>query len=261
MKTIKKDTSLLTRLLTAINDYRARSAIRSSPYRAALDALPPTLFHYWRRSAQFEFKGIPRDAFFFACAADGLMTFFACATRKSLPCALPSMAADSVWHAWMRLDAPGLERFCIRHFGRAVLHVEGAAMQGEMDVALANCLVQARDLEDIGRAGPNLPRLFTLDRRLKMPGGFAYKMASGEIGYRKIDRARRAGRQVWLLPALSASALLGAGLVSHEDHDLAMRKREKHDGGCGSSCGSSCSSSCGSSCGSGCGGGCGGGGD
>jgi hypothetical protein len=64
MKTIKKDTSLLTRLLTAINDFRARSTIRSSPYRAALDALPPTLFHYWRRSAQFEFKGIPRDAFF-----------------------------------------------------------------------------------------------------------------------------------------------------------------------------------------------------
>lgn len=252
MKTIKKESNLLTRLLAAINDYRARSTIRSSPYRAALDALPPTLFHYWRRSAQFEFKGIPRDAFFYARAAEGLMTFFTCVTRRAIPCALPSMAADSVWHAWMRLDAPGLERFCIEHFGRAIPHVEGNAMQEEMDVALANCLVQARELEGIGRAGPNVPRLFTLDRRLRMPCGFAYKLFDGEIGYRKLDRSGWARGQVWFPCALAATALLGAGLVSHEDFDLAMRKRDRQGGSCGSGCGSSCGSSCG-------GGGCGGG--
>jgi hypothetical protein len=251
MKTIKKDTTLLTTLINAFYGCLARDTVRTSRHRAALEALPPTLIHYWRRSAQFEFKGIPQDAFFFARAAEGLMNFFTCVTRNARPCALPSMAADSVWHAWMRLDAAGLERFCIAHFGRAIPHVEGADMLGVMDEALANCLVQARQLEEIGRAGPNLPRLFTLDRRLNMPGGFAYKLSSGEIGYRNINQKGRADGPVFFPCALSGMALLGAGLVSHEDFDLAQRKRDSNGGGCGSSCGSNCGSSCGGGCGGG----------
>ena len=103
----KGDDIMIDTLRNNIDRFRAMRVRQKSRYWQATAEIPATLYPYWKRSAQFEFKGIPRDAFFFARATEGLLTFFDCMRASGKPCALPSAAADSVWHAWMQ-DGAGL---------------------------------------------------------------------------------------------------------------------------------------------------------
>lgn len=189
-----------------------------STYASVLAEVPAALFPYWARTAHAEFPCIPRDASFYAQSAEGLMMFFDCAAASGRPCALPSRAADSVWHAWVRMDAPGLERFCIRHFGRAIPHVEQAQMKGEMGRALAACLVQARRRASKPPAGPDLPRLFTLDARLGMPHGFAYKVIGGLVACSRLDELGHPDGRSNFPGALAPRGLLQAGLISEAEY-------------------------------------------
>lgn len=246
---------MIDRLFDTIINFRTGLVYSRSRYRKPLAALPDNLYTHWRHSAALEFKGIPRDAFFFARAAEGLMEFFDCVSRAGRPCALPSRAADSVWHAWLRLAPQHLERFCRFHFGRVIPHTEGADMTVPMDQALASTLVAARAIEGLPLAGSHIPRLFSLDRRLGMPKGFAWSALSNQVALRHMDWQGR-GEGLPRIPAtLAPAVLLAAGLVSQEDYDDHL-KRDAAGSGCGSGCGSTASDG-GGSCGSGCGGGCG----
>lgn len=255
---------MLGTLRKHLDRFRAMRVRQTSRYFRATAEIPATLYPYWKRSAQFEFKGIPRDAFFFARATEGLLTFFDCVRASGKPCALPSAAADSVWHAWTRMAPASLDAFCIKHFGRVIPHVEGQEMGSRMEPALANCLVTARRLEKRHLVRPSVPRLFALDADLGMPGGFGYQLAQGRVACQRLDEeGRPAGERIYP-PGLGGAELLGAGLVTQSALDQHL-KRVKSDGGGsvgdGSTCGTggSCDGggACGSSCGSGCGGGCG----
>jgi hypothetical protein len=267
-------------IIDSIQAYRARRWTKVSRYRKALNELPDSLFPYWQRNAGFEFKGIRQDAFFFVRAAEGLLTFFDCVRHSGRPCALPSKAADSVWHAWNRLAPMGLEQFCQRHFGQVIPHVEANDMGGQMGAALATCLVQARKLESLPEAGPKLPRLFVLDRQLKMPGGFGYTVADGRVAFADLDHRGSMTEQLIFPASVGPAELLMAGLITELAYNSYSDRLKRHSSsaGGGSSCGSSCGStmssdsgssgdsggcdggageggsSCGSSCGSGCGG-------
>ncbi len=261
---------MLKMLLTPVNAYRARRFCDTSRNRMALADIPSGLYPCWKSTAHLEFEGIPRDAFFFAVAADALLTFFGCVRPGSQACALPSKAADSVWHAWLRMSPASLDAFCEKHFGGTIPHLETAAMPVPMGVGLANCLVAARKREGINPEGPELPKLFAADRRLRMPDGYAYVVVRGQIECSRIDSRGVPGFPGLPQSALAPTALLAAGLIGQSDyarHEELMQQRQRGDGsGCGSS-GASCGSvSCdgggggggdGSSCG---GGGCGGGG-
>ena len=260
---------------TMLNDWYAQRIMARSRHGKALKELPPSLYDYWKSSARNEYHGIPTDAVFFARASVGLLDFFACAAQGSEPCALPSKAADSVWHAWIRLSPLKLETFCRKHFGRVVPHLDSAKMEGTMDEALAVCLVRAREMEGLPREGPRLPSLFLLDKKLKMPFGFGYALQRGQPGYSQLDAAGRFDPQLSCPPQLAAAGLLTAGLITTAQfNDFEARARQQaansSDGGSGSSCGSGCGSSVGcsdtssSGCdsgGSSCGSSCGGGGD
>lgn len=258
---------MMTALLNKMNEVSTDWLYFRSKYRKPLSDLPPQLYSYWQRTAAFEFKGIPQDAFFFARATEGLMMFFDCVTRSSLPCGLPSKAADSVWHAWIRFAPEHLDRFCITHFGRTIAHTEAGEMSLPMESALANTLVTMRKIDGLPVAGMNVPKLFSLDRRLRMPNGFAYSLAKGQVAYRDMDRQGKGSGKVHCPPGLNAAGLLGAGLVSMSAYEDYKTKADKSGGGgCGSGCGSSAcdgggggdgGGGCGSSCGGGCGGGCG----
>jgi hypothetical protein len=255
---------MMNALLNTFNQVSSTYLIKTSRYRKPLSDLPPRLYSYWQRTAAFEFKGIPQDAFFFVRATEGLFMFFDCIRSTGLPCGLPSKAADSVWHAWMRLDPEHFERFCLRHFGRTFPHTEKEEMSIPMEQALAHTLVAARALDKLPPAGMNVPRLFSLDRRLRMPDGYAWSLIKGLVGYRDMDRKGKGKGEVFYLAALASPELLAAGLVSQEDYDAYEKKLKDNGGagGCGSGCGSTAcdgggGSSCGSSCGGGCGGGCG----
>jgi hypothetical protein len=124
--------------------------------------------------------------------------------------------------------------------------------------ALASTLVAARRLERQNPAGPGLPRLFALDGRLGMPGGFCYLQLNGVVGYCAIDHGGRPCGVLHTPDHLGADGLLALGLVSATDQ-ARVRAAQAGGSGCGSS-GSACGST---ACdgGSSCGGGCGGGGD
>jgi hypothetical protein len=252
-----------------IDQYRARRFVTRSHYREKLDQVPQGLCGYWAATASREFEGIPRDAFFFVRAAETLLEFFECVAFSGKPCALPSKAADSVWHAWLRYAPMKLQKFCIEHYGRLLPHLEAPDLPAPMGDALATCLVNARLLAGLPPAGANLPPLFLDDRRLRMPHGYAYQIASGRVAAAGMTAQ---GRMMddWSFPAAFApGALLGCGLVQEwEVQQAARQAHAAHAGGsgCGSVLGSDggdCSDSggdAGSGCGSSCGG-CGGGGD
>lgn len=253
---------------TMLNTWYAQRIMQRSRHGKALKELPPSLYDYWKSSARNEFHGIPTDVVFFARAVVGLLDFFACAAQGNAPCALPSRAADSVWHAWLRLSPLKLEAFCRRHFGRVVPHVEGAAMGGKLDDALAVCLVRARQAEGLRPEGPGLPSLFLLDRKVKMPLGYGYAVQRGRPGYSQLDARGRFDPMIACPPQLSAAGLLGAGLITAAQfHDFQERVRQQtaDNTSGGSSCGSGSAVDCGGASssdggGSSCGGGCGGGG-
>jgi hypothetical protein len=279
-----------------IHDLRAARLRRTSPWRAALADLPAGLEIYWRTSAPREYEGIlggcqktaplagqkvaPQATFFFARAAEGLLQFFDAVRHSGRPCALPSEAADSVWHAWLRWSPTSLDRYCRRHFGIAVPHVERAALApGALLNTFAACC--ARDGFDPGNT--RLPGLFGLDAALRMPGGHGYWNRAGEIRYARLNEQ---GRGMWRAlphPELALAVLVAEGIVDR--HFLAVHERRRAAAATtdGSSCGGidsmafAGSDACGdgggsggcdgggggdgggSSCGSSCGGGCGGG--
>jgi hypothetical protein len=136
--------------------------------------------------------------------------------------------------------------------------------------AVANCLVAARRLESLPPASLSVPRLFALDGRLRMPGGFDYLISQGKVGFRFLDAAGRPGSVISYPVALAAPQLLAVGLLTPSEFERQAQRdaassgsSDSSSGTSGSDCDASGSSSCdtgGSSCGSSCGGGCGGGG-
>ncbi len=264
---------MLENLRDQINTLRSQHIIRRSVYQKALSDIPDNLFGFWQTKASREFPGIPRDAVFFTQAAEGLMLFFDYVKHSEQACALPSKAADSVWHAWSALSQAGLGMFCRKHFGRDIPHIEASEMAETMDTALAATLVQARQSERMTLASNSVPSLFALDRKLKMPGGYAYQAAAGKFGYRNLNSDGAAEGKMIFPPGLDVMELMTAGFISAAMYEVYRRQAEaaaranavtsSSDGGSSFDMGSSCdagssgdaSSSCdsGSSCGSSCG--------
>lgn len=249
---------------------------RRSPYRARLAALAPGLQASWRASAAAEFPGIPVSARAFMRSAEGLLMFFDATQGRGVACALPSVAADSVWHAWLRWDADDLARFCRAHFGSPIPHL---TLKQIGTGALTQTLVACRALQGIPAHGPAIPALFGLDARLRVPNGFGYRLKQRKIVYGRLGANGALPKRVVTHPQLDLSSLLAAGLISQEVYaaELALQHPRVHssayihgadmvgssdsgsgDDGCSGDNG--CSDGGGSSCGSSCGGGYGGGG-
>jgi hypothetical protein len=251
--------------MEGLNTLRAACYRRVSRYRARLANLPPGLAAEWRRSAPDEFPGIPTDAFFFVRAAEGLLKFFDAASAGRAPCSLPSLAADSVWHAWLRHDAASLESYCRRHCGRTIPHLEAGLLDRR---ALAAALVACRAVDGIAPQGPAVPGLFALDARLRMPQGHGYWARLGEVVYCRLDGRGRPRGTPQPHPDIALAALLAAGLISSQAYDEAMRPQQSGDSGAsgtvtdgGPDCDGGAAADGGAGCGSSCGSGCGGGGD
>ena len=176
--------NITTRMKQAWVQYRYRALVSKSTFQHELEALPPTLYEHWRKVAPLEFNGIPTDAIFFVRAAEGLLRFFDCVRYSQHLCALPSKAADSVWHAWLTLPAQSedhIETFCQRYFGRVIPHVEASQMPVDTGLGLAATLVIARKRGGRDPAAPSLPALFELDRKLRMPNGYGYQLRKYQI--------------------------------------------------------------------------------
>ena len=105
-------------------------------------------------------------------------------------------------------------------------------MTAQMEDALANCLVQARKLEWMPTAGASLPKLFTLDRRLAMPCGFAYRMVKGQVAFSNMNRAGRPEGDVFYPGMLAPVELLMAGLITQRAFDDYVRQARSEGSAC-----------------------------
>lgn len=246
-----------------IDRMRVQRLVRQSRYRPQLDEIPPGLFPFWQRSSKHAFPGMPTNRVFFIHAATGLMRFFALSAYRRQPCALPSLAADSVWHAWLAWDAEKLTDFCRSHFGKPIMHLQKTELDA---LALPRALVGCRELEGMRSPGRGLPALFGLDARLRMPLGHGYSVQEREIFYCRLDAKGEGAGRARQHPDLTLQALLLASLISEAAYAEALRDREAADGGGGvsgggdggdidSDAGGGDSGDSGGSCGGGCGGG------
>jgi hypothetical protein len=110
--------------------------------------------------------------------ASGLKQFFRayfkCGTN---PVAMPSQAADELWHEFI-LYTKAYQQFCDRAFGKFLHHTPAIALaQGAKDsnAALRRVWWQACKEEKIDPHNPTaLPLLFRLDAELNIPNGYHY---------------------------------------------------------------------------------------
>ncbi|MBB2487372.1 hypothetical protein H5407_19220 [Mitsuaria sp. WAJ17] len=278
--TVPAAPSTLLKRWTAWHERRGAARVRQQLQRRCPQALalqqrlPAGLHAAWLDHAAEEFPGLPSREADWLLASTGLMQFFLAAARCDGPCALPSRAADAVWHAWLRWDAAGLAAFQRERLGHEVPHLKEAQLPGPLDHALSRCYAACCRTEQLSPLDGQLPLVFELDRRLRMPAGWHYtwhkrlRCLSHQV--LDIDGDPRGRSQ---LHAVHGASLLGLGLLTATEqlawqHQLQRLDRQAdarargESGGSGSSCGSSCgadlgsaSSDGGSSCGSSCGGG------
>jgi hypothetical protein len=241
---------------------------RCPPATVAAGQIPPAVRSAWVREAPDEFPGLPvDDGAWLRCSLGFAQFLEACRLQPQGPCALPSKAADSVWHVWLRVDPAGLADWQQRFFGRVVEHREAEDLGVPLEEGLARTWMGACRSEGLSALGPKLPLVFALDGLLHLPTGWAYGHERSALVHRQIDGFGKPSGAAVAHLALAGSGLVAMGLLS--DAELQALRRRQSDGSGGSSCGSSsdgggCSSGSdggGCSCGSGCGGGgCGGGG-
>lgn len=237
---------------------------RCPPATVAADQIPASVRFAWAHHAPDECPGLAvDDATWLRCTL-GLAQFFeACRLQRGQgACALPSKAADSVWHAWLALDPAGLAGWQQRFFGREVAHRDAEALGAPLDDCLARTWVGSCRSEGLDLLGPRLPLLFALDGLLQLPAGWTYRFEKGHLVHRQNDGFGRPGGSAVAHAAVAGPSLVALGLISQAEL-TELQRRQAADGGASTgvsasdgSCDASASSDgAGCSCGSGCGGG------
>ena len=243
------------------------------PATVAAGQIPPAVRAAWAHQAPDEFPGLAVDSSAWLRCSLGLAQFFeACRLQREVgACALPSKAADSVWHVWLKLDPTGLADWQQRYFGRVVEHREADGLGAPVDECLARTWVAACRSEGRSARAQRLPLVFGVDGQLGLPAGWAYAFERGRLVHRQIDGFGQPGAAAHEHAALTMAGLTALGLLSAAEIEQLQRRRKGSDTSSGGSCGGSWSSldaggcdagGCdagsdggGSSCGSSCGGG------
>lgn len=123
--------------------------------------------------AQIERIGLGLKQFFRAYHRGGYRTV-----------AMPSEAADSLWHEFI-LYSKAYDEFCRRAFGRFLHHTPAAVLSPGLKTSnegLRRVWWQACKDERIDPKAPTtLPLLFALDRDLNIPNGFHYMPDCGSV--------------------------------------------------------------------------------
>lgn len=145
---------------------RRASYIASFPYRQTLD----------RRLAarRPELTEVQRGEVFSA-----LIDYFAiCNTAGRRLVAMPSQVVDDAWHEFI-LFTRQYDQYCRKAFGRFLHHTPAEAMSSPTQASqgLRRAWRLACRREGIDPQNPErLPRLFALDNRLGIAGGFVYHL-------------------------------------------------------------------------------------
>jgi hypothetical protein len=254
---------------------RERPALlrRCPPATVAASQIPAAVRAAWVQLAPEDCPGLRVDDDAWLRCSLALAQFFeACRLQRVHgACALPSKAADSVWHVWLATDPASLAAWQRRYFDLEVPHQEGAALGAPLDDCIARTWVGACTSEGLSPLGPRLPLVFAVDSMLALPTGWAYRFERHGLVHRDIDGFGRTHGSGVLHAAVAGTGLVGLGLLGEAELQAWRRQQQASSGGsacggiassdsggdgCASSDGGSSGDCGGSSCGgSGCGGG------
>lgn len=206
------------------------------PAAIAARQIPPAIHAAWQHRAADELPGLVADETTWVQSSVALAQFFeACRLQRDTgPCALPSRAADSVWHVWLRADPAGLADWQQGFFGEVVEHRESAQLGAPLDKCLARTWVGACRAEGRSPLAPRLPLVFALDGQLRLPTGWAYGFERGRLVHRQIDGFGRPGGAVHEHAAMAGVGLAALGLLTAGEVEQ-MRRRAKDGGSSASS--------------------------
>lgn len=249
---------------------RERPALlrRCPPATVAASQIPAAVRAAWAQQAPEACPGLRVDDDAWLRCSLALAQFFeACRLQRAHgACALPSRAADAVWHVWLATDPDGLARWQQRFFDQQVPHRDAGSLGAPLDECLARTWVGACAGEGLNPLGPRLPLLFALDGMLALPTGWAYRFERTGLVHRDIDGFGRTHGPGVLHAAVAGTGLVGLGLLGEAELQAWRRQQQAQGGGSsgggaassdGGSCDGAGSGDCGgSSCGgSSCGGG------
>lgn len=252
-------------------EQRLRAARQRLPgARAAARDIPEALKLQWLAGAGPDSAGLAAawraDEPGWELSTLALAHFFELCRQQpaQAPLALPSAAADSVWHLWLATDAEGLAAWQRRWVGGEVPHREAHELGAPLPTSLARCWVAACRSEGRSALDGPLPLLFALDGLVGPPGGWHYQRGPRGISHHDLGPQGRPLGSPQRHPELSAAGLAGLGLLTATELQAWRLRREGAEAGVSSGggtdgCGGDAAGTgCGGcSCGSGCGGGCG----
>jgi hypothetical protein len=163
--------ALVTSVALGIRKMRRRAFVVGYPFPVGLDRRLQRVFPEYEAGDRGEILAGLRDWFCIAQDARG----------RSL--SMPSKIVDAAWHEFI-LDTRAYREFCQRAFGRYYDHVPAEAMRSPMQAqeGIRRSWRLACALEKIDREKPaRLPRLFALDARLAVQGGFVYALDCARV--------------------------------------------------------------------------------
>lgn len=110
---------------------------------------------------------------------DGLKQYFiSCSLSRGRLVSMPSQAVDEAWHEFI-LFTELYQEFCQNSFGKFLHHTPAEAMEAPKVAqdGIKTAWQLACSLEGIDSKKPaKLPLLFSIDRDLKIPNGYIYKL-------------------------------------------------------------------------------------
>lgn len=202
-------------------------------------ATPAPLFDFWKTHSANEFPNLDVSERAYALSMSGLMDFVkACSIRKS--CVLPSVAADSIWHAWLAWDQKSFNDFFQSRMGCFPSHTSSADMDVPLGLGIQNTWLALSVLDKVMPTHQHMPALFKLDRKVLAPGGWAYGWWDGDVFHSKILSNRSIDKQFKSHPDLNKSTLLaafaifpGAEAIIKEHLESAKHSKNGNEGSSG----------------------------
>ena len=225
--------------------WRRRAFLRRRSERVwlGLARIPGTVQDHWLAKASSELPGWQPNAADWLIAAGALLQFFDCCRLRTTaqPCALPSKAADSIWHLWQAHEPDSLAAFQRSEFGQVIPHVDAADLGADREAALAHSWALACRSEFLSPTSRTVPLMFAADGLLGTPGGWAYNYGifQNQVFHQDLDEQGRPVEGLHHHPTLTTISLAALSLYGAHELPRDSAPLQMDESYSGFSCGSS----------------------
>lgn len=142
-----------------------------------LNLIPKEVYLDWKINSVKEFPGIETNYRNWIKSVEGLFIYFKICSYSKEPTVLVSVAADSVWHSWLKVDKYNLEKFQKEFFDKKIEHLTKDEMfknKINTNQAIINTWNCSQEIE-LSKGFDSMPLLFTLDKKININNGWLYE--------------------------------------------------------------------------------------